>query len=214
MDPKMFKPTLAEFLGTFTLVFVGACAVVLAGQFGVLVPAFAHGFAVLGGAFMFGAISGGHFNPAVTFAMLITQNINLIKAVYYWIAQFAGAILAALMVGALTGGYGETLGSISPTGEFVKVAAFEAILTFFLVSAIFQTAVHGRAGNLAPIAIGLTLTMCILAGGPFTGASLNPARTLGPALAAGDLSYLAPYFVGPALGAAFAALLHSRFLKG
>ncbi|MCU0464294.1 MAG: aquaporin [Anaerolineae bacterium] len=213
MDPKMFKPTLAEFLGTFTLIFVGACAVVLAGQFGVLVPAFAHGFAVIGGAFMFGAISGGHFNPAVTFAMLITQNINLFKALYYWVAQFAGAILAALMVGTLTGGYGETIGSISPTGEFVKVAVFEAILTFFLVSAIFQTAVHGRAGNLAPIAIGLTLTMCILAGGPFTGASLNPARTLGPALAAGNIAYVIPYFVGPALGAAFAALLHSRFLK-
>lgn len=213
MNPKMTQPVLAEFLGTFTLVFVGACAVVLASQFGVLVPAFAHGFAVIGGAFMFGAISGGHFNPAVTFAMLITQNIDLFKAAYYWIAQFAGAIFAALLVGLLTGGYGETLGSINPTAEFGKVALFEAILTFFLVSAIFQAAVHGRAGNLAPIAIGLTLTMAILAGGPFTGASLNPARTLGPALAAGNLSYLAAYFVGPAAGAAFAALLHSRFLK-
>jgi len=213
MDPKMTKPVLAEFLGTFTLVFVGACAVVLAGQFGVLVPAFAHGFAVLSGAFMFGAISGAHFNPAVTFAMLITQNITLMKAIYYWIAQFAGAILAGLLVGYLTGGFGETLGSIDPSTDFLKVVSFEAVLTFFLVSTIFQAAVFGRAGNLAPIAIGLALTMAILAGGPFTGASLNPARTLGPALAAGNLSYLAAYFIGPAVGAAFAALLHTRFLK-
>ncbi len=213
MDPKMTKPVLAEFLGTFTLVFVGACAVVVAGQFGVLVPAFAHGFAVLAGAYMFGAISGAHFNPAVTFALLITQNITLMKALYYWIAQFAGAILAGLLVGYLTGGFGETLGSINPNSDFVKVTVFETILTFFLVSAIFQTAVHKRAGDFAPIAIGLTLTMAILAGGPFTGASLNPARTLGPALAAGNLSYLAAYFIGPAAGAAFAALLHTRLLK-
>jgi len=212
MNSKMTKPVLAEFLGTFTLVFVGACAVVMAGQFGVMLPAFAHGFAVLGGAFMFGAISGAHFNPAVTFAMLITRNIDLMKAIFYWLAQFAGAILAGLLVGYLTGGFGETLGSIDPNTDFVKVVIFEAIMTFFLVSAIFQTAVHGRAGNLAPIVIGLTLTMAIMAGGAFTGAGLNPARTFGSALAAGNLSYLAPYFVGPALGAAVAALLHTYFL--
>lgn len=213
MNPKMTKPFLAEFLGTFMLVFAGACAAVLASQFGVLVPAFAHGFAVIGGGFMFGTISGGHFNPAVTFAMLITQHIDLMKALFYWVAQFVGAICAGLLVAYLTGGYGETLGSLNPTSDFVKVTIFEAILTFFLVSAIFQTSVHGRAGNLAPIAIGLTLIMAILAGSSFTGASLNPARTLGPALAAGNLSYLAAYFVGPAAGAALASIIHSRLLK-
>jgi aquaporin Z len=213
MSNSLTKPLLAEFLGTFTLVFVGTCAVVLAAQFGVLVPAFAHGLAVLTGAFIFGGISGGHFNPAVTLAMLVTGKIALPKALAYIVVQVVAAIVAAALTGFFTGGFGPTLGSISPTAEFAKVAAFEAVLTFFLVSTIFQAAVHGRAGNLAPVAIGFTLVMCILAGGPFTGASLNPARTLGPAIASGDLSYILPYLIGPVLGAVLAAVLHTRLLK-
>jgi aquaporin Z len=213
---KMFRPMLAEFLGTFTLVFIGGLAVALnPAATGPLVPALAHGLAVLGGAYLYGGISGGHFNPAVTFAMLVTGQVNLMKAAYYWVAQFAAAILAGILVlsfatAAGRASAGETLG---PVTDAVQIIVIEAILTFFLVSAIFQAAVHGRAGNLAPVAIGLTLTAAILAGGPLTGASLNPARTLGPALAAGNIGYLLPYMVGPLLGAAVAGLLHSRFLK-
>jgi aquaporin Z len=219
MDDKLIKPLLAEFIGTFTLVFVGAAAVSIAGSSGgVAVPAFAHGLVVLAMAFMYGPISGGHFNPAVTAGLLVAGKIDAMKAVMYWAAQLLGGILGGVLMAALMGGaadfnFGQTLGSISPSADFAKVLLIEAVLTFFLVSAIFQSAVFNRAKDFAPIAIGFTLTVAILAGGPYTGASLNPARTLGPALAAGDLSYIVPYILGPLLGAVVAALLHSRLLN-
>jgi glycerol uptake facilitator-like aquaporin len=92
-------------------------------------------------------------------------------------------------------------------------AVFEAILTFFLVSAVYQAAVYGKAGNLAGVAIGLTLAFSIIAGGVYTGASLNPARTLGPALVAGDLSYALPYLVGIFAGGIIAGLVHTHVFK-
>ncbi|MBK9125630.1 MAG: aquaporin [Chloroflexi bacterium] len=217
MDRSDVKALLAELLGTFTLVFVGAASVTIAPQFGVTVPAFAHGLAVLTMAFFYGPISGGHFNPAVTAGFLAVGKISVSKAVQYWVVQLIGGIIGGLLVAALmnTGAadfnYGQTLGSIDPA-DF-RVMALEAVLTFFLVTAIFQSAVFGRAGAFAPIAIGFTLTIAILAGGPYTGASLNPARTIGPALAAGDLSYILPYIIGPVVGGVVAALLHA-FLLG
>ena len=95
----------------------------------------------------------------------------------------------------------------------VQGIVVEIILTFFLVNAIFNTAVSGKAGNLAPVAIGLTLAFSILMGGPLTGASLNPARTLGPAIASGNFADIWLYFVGPLVGAAAAALLYTGLLK-
>ena len=210
---KFMRATLAEFVGTFILVFVGSAAVVNANG-NVLIPAFAHGLAVVGLAYTYGHVSGTQINPAVTLGFLVGGKMSLQEAIADWIAQFAGGILAAFVLFALiptTGGYGETTGSLTE-GSVWMAAAMEAILTFVLVGTIYQTAIYKKADNFAGIAIGLTLTMLILAGGPFTGASLNPARTLGPAIVAGNLSYVLPYFVGIFGGGALAGLFHTYVL--
>jgi MIP family channel proteins len=217
---NLFKATVAEFIGTFVLVFVGmgAVAVTVANGFDVTVPALAHGLAVVGLAYTYGHLSGTHINPAVTVGLLVGGKIDVSRAGAYIVAQFLGGIVAAFLLAALTGtelmidgNYGQTVGSLT-AGSLVQAAIFEVVLTFFLVSAVYQTAVFGKAGNLAGVAIGFTLTVCILAGGPYTGASLNPARTLGPAMAAGDFSYVPLYFLGIFAGGALAGLLHAYVL--
>lgn len=212
----MNKALIAEFLGTFTLVFVGAAAVTVAGTAGgVPVAALAHGLILVGLIYAYGHHSGAHFNPAVTVGLLVGGKIDAVKAALYIVVQFVASIVAAGVLSAIVGaetGLGQTTGSL--TASNVGAAAlFEAILTFFLVSTIYQAAVYDKAGNLAPVAIGLTLAGSILAGGVYTGASLNPARTLGPALVAGDLTYVLPYFIGIFAGGALAGLLHSQLLK-
>jgi MIP family channel proteins len=213
------KAYVAEFVGAFTLIFVGVLAVVVAGtpdaNANVVVPALAHGLILVAIVAVFGHISGAHVNPAVTAGLLVGGKIAPVKAVFYWIAQFLGGIVAAYAVVLLlpeAGNFGQTTGSL--TSDHVwSAAAMEAILTFFLVSTVYQAAVYGKAGNAAAVAIGFTLAGAILAGGVFTGASLNPARTLGPALAAGDLSYVLPYLIGIFAGGILAGLLHSLVLN-
>jgi MIP family channel proteins len=177
------KPALAELIGTFTLVFIGAGA--LGDKIGgILGVALAHGIALMVIVYAWGAISGAHVNPAVTFGLAVAGKIDWVKAVWYWIAQFVGATIAAYLLLYLVGkdsGLGATTGSLTKT-DAVKTLVVEAVLTFFLVTAVFGTAVSGRNGNAAGIAIGLVLTMDILMGGALTGASMNPARTFGPAL--------------------------------
>jgi aquaporin Z len=210
MRNERLKAALAEFIGTFTLVFIGGAAAGIAGEQGVVVPALAHGLVVAALIYAYGHISQTHLNPAVTLGLLIGRIVSLERAVYYWIAQFAGAIVAALLLGALIGveRVGATTGSLTATNIGAAVV-FELVLTFFLVSTIYQTAVYGKGGNMAGFAIGVTLVFCILAGGTYTGASLNPARTFGPALVQGDFSYVLPYFIGTFGGAALAGLLHT-----
>lgn len=224
---KMAKELAAEFLGTFTLVFVGAAAVVVAPIFGLVVPALAHGLILVGLIYAYNDISGAHFNPAVTVALLVGRQIDAVKAVLYIVIQFVAGIVAtyALVLGlggaenpALLGflgeagfNYGQTTGFL--TADYVWSAALlEAILVFFLISTIYRGAVFGRIRDFAGIAIGFTLAGSIFAGGALTGASLNPARTLGPALAAGDLSYILPYFVGLFAGGIIAGLVHGYVL--
>lgn len=214
----MSRSLIAEFLGTFTLVFIGAFAVAVTGfqdaNANVAVPALAHGLIVVGLAFAYGGISGGHFNPAVTVGMLVGGKIDVVKAAAYIVVQLVGGIVAAFVLRLVLvdpSNFGVTKGVLTDS-NIGSAAIIEAILTFFLVSTIYQTAVHGRAGNVAPIAIGFTLAACILAGGYYTGASLNPARTLGPALAAGDLSYVIPYIVATCLGGAAGGAIHSYLL--
>jgi MIP family channel proteins len=205
------KSALAEFLGTFTLVFIGAGAGALP-EATLLGVAIAHGFALLVIVYAWGSISGAHVNPAVTLGIALAGRMNWAKAVLYWVAQFAGAIVAAYLLMYLLGsgsGLGQTTGSLTNV-DSVKVIVIEAVLTFFLLVAVFSSGVAGRNGNVAGIAIGLVLTMDILAGGPLTGASMNPARTFGPALAKGDLSYFWMYLVGPCIGGAVGALVYDR----
>lgn len=217
MNNPDYRAYLAEFIGTFTLVFIGAVAVMVAGQndYEVTVPALAHGLILVGLIYAYGHISGAHFNPAVTLGLLVGGKISPVKAGIYLVMQFAGGIVAGFLLGVVVvdpGNYGQTIGSLTATDVW-NAAVIEAILAFFLVSAIYQAAAFERAGNLAGVAIGLTLAACIFAGGPLTGASVNPARTLGPALAAGDLSYTIPYLIGLFAGGAIAGLVNSYLLR-
>lgn len=213
MQNELIKASIAEFLGTFTLVFVGVAAVA-SGQ-GVAVAALAHGLILVGIIFLYGGISGAHVNPAVTAGLLVGGKIKIDRAVYYWVAQFLGGVAGALVANIVIADgarLGQTIGSL--TADQVWTAAlFEAFLTFLLVSAVFQAAAFARAGNLAALAIGLTLAAAILAGGTYTGASLNPMRTLGPAIIAGDLSYVVPYLVGIFAGGIVAALVQTGLLS-
>jgi aquaporin Z len=218
MGSAFVRKLIAEFLGTFTLVFIGAFAVDVTGVAGaganVVVPALAHGLVLIGAIYAYGHISGAHFNPAVTVGLLVGRKVNAVTAVAYIAAQFMGGIAAAVLLMALLPAptnFGVTKGILTDS-NIGQAVVIEAILTFFLVSAIFQAAVYNKAGSHAPLAIGFTLAACILAGGVYTGASLNPARTLGPALAAGDVAYVIPYFVGLFAGGALGGLVHSLLI--
>ncbi len=214
------KATVAEFIGTFTLTFLGAGTGALAADTGagLLGVAVAHGVALMLIIYTWGSFSGAHVNPAVTLGVLITGKIPLPKAIAYWIAQCIGAIVAAYVLAYLVGtgtGLGSTTGGFTPTpgnpGDPAKVIVVEAILTFFLMAAVFASGVLGKNGNIAGVAIGFVLIADILCGGALTGASMNPARTLGPAVAMQQLGYVWLYFVGPAIGAVAAALLYNGF---
>ncbi|HEY2934890.1 MAG TPA: aquaporin [Acidobacteriota bacterium] len=212
------KPAIAELVGTFTLVFIGAGAGALAGSNGggIVAVALAHGIALMVIIYTWGAASGAHVNPAVTLGIALAGKISWARGAIYCVAQFVGASLAAYILKYLirnTGGLGATTGSF--TGDPPRAIVIEAALTFFLMASVFSSGVAGRNGNAAGLAIGLVLTMDILMGGSLTGASMNPARTFGPALALGDLSYFWIYVVGPCVGAAAAALLYGKvFMRG
>jgi len=218
MDQTTFKPVLAELVGTFILVFIGSFAVTVAPQFGVSIPALAHGLILIGIIYAYGHISGAHVNPAVTLAVLVTGKIAPMKAGMYIVAQFVGGILAALLLVAIVPNtdapfnFGVTTGSLTD-GNVWNAALFEAALTFILVSTVFQAAVFGKAGDFAGLVIGFTLAGLILAGGPYTGASLNPARTLGPAIMDGNFDYVIPYFIGIFGGGIIAGFLQTMLLQ-
>lgn len=224
MSPTL-KAAVAELLGTFTLVFVGIfVAAIAGGGQGVVAAALGHGLVLVGIIYAFGSISGAHVNPAITISLLVGNKIKIDRALIYIVAQLIGAVLAAVLA-SLTGAVitnaagesvainaaGQTIGSL--TADAVWAAAlFEAILTFFLATTVWQAAVYGHGRGLQGVAIGFTLAASILAGGLFTGASLNPARTLGPALLAGDFSYVIPYFVGIFAGGIIAGVVHGYVL--
>jgi MIP family channel proteins len=206
-----YKVFVAELIGTFALVFVGAAASLY--NPGLLGVALAHGLTLAVFAYAFGHISGTHINPAVTFGLALNGTVKWSEAFVYWVAQFAGAVVAAFALQTVVGVVNaEAFSGASTTGVLTDnfpyhAFAVEALLTFFLVNTVLHTAVDGKAGPFAGWAIGTSLAIAILAGGPLTGASLNPARTFGPAAVLGNardgMMYLI-YFAGPLLGAAFA----------
>ena len=207
------KNLVAEFIGTFALIFIGAGALAI-GSANLVGVALAHGLVIVTFAYAYGHISGTHINPAVTLGLLIAGEIEFVAAIGYWIVQFLGGILGAVLLNAVLpnpGDLGVTILAESVTP--VQGLVIEIVLTFFLVNTIFNTAVSGKAGNFAGLAIGLTLVLAILMGGPLTRASLNPARTLGPAIASGNYADIWLYFVGPCVGAILAALLYISVLK-
>jgi MIP family channel proteins len=216
------KQLLAELIGTFTLVFIGAGAGAMAATSGggIVGVALAHGFALAVIAYAWGPISGAHVNPAVTFGVALAGKMEWSKAIGYWVAQLLGGAIAGYALfyflgTALTGGETKGTWTTGAAADPAKVILLEAILTFFLVIAVFGSALSGRAGNAYGIAIGFVLVMDILCGGPLTGASMNPARTFGPALALGKehLDYFWMYVVGPLVGGGIAGVLYgSLFL--
>ena len=209
------REELAEVVGTFTLVFIGAGAGAVAAASssggGLVGVALAHGLALVVIIYAWGAISGAHVNPAVTFGLALTGRFPWLRALRYWAAQLLGAALAGYLLLFLIGPQGN-LGMTLPASSvsIVQAIGIEAVLTFFLVTAVFGSAVAGRNGNGAALAIGLVLAMDILMGGPLTGGSMNPARSFGPALAMGNFTDLYVYFIGPLLGGGLAALFFDR----
>ncbi|MEK6587447.1 MAG: aquaporin [Chloroflexota bacterium] len=208
------KALTAEFVGTFALIFIGAGAGAI-GVGGLVGVALAHGLVLMAVAAAYGPISGAHINPAVTIALWAGRQIKTAEALGYIAVQLLGGIAAAFVLRFVLGGTSSGLGAtvlasgVSPAQGLVV----EAVLTFFLVNTIYNTAVSGKAGNLAPVAIGMTLAFSILMGGPLTGGSLNPARTIGPAVATGNYSDLWVYLAGPVLGGLVAAWLYQGVLR-
>ena len=179
--------------------------------------ALAHGLTIAVMVSATGGISGGHLNPAVTFGLLVGGQIDLKRAIAYWISQLAGATVAALLVVQMFGASGAQIvadgtpdlaGGVSMKHGIV----LEAVLTFFLVFVVFGSAVDARAPKIGGLAIGLTVALDILVGGPITGAAMNPARTFGPALASGHWNNHIVYWIGPMLGGGLAGLIYGRFL--
>jgi MIP family channel proteins len=208
----------AEFIGTFALVFIGGGAIItspmLQVQAAVVNIAFAHGLIL---ALMVTATMriSGHLNPAVTAGFLVTRRIEPMMAVVYWIAQISGAIIAAYALKALYPPMLATslkLGaqSISADINMIQAISLEAIATFFLVFVVFGTAVDPRGPKVGGFAIGLTVTAGILAIGPLTGGSMNPARSFGPAIVAHVFEGQTAYWIGPLLGGIVAALLYEK----
>ena len=208
------KPLVAEFIGTFFLIFMGAGAATALGANHDPAVAFAHGFAILVAVAAFGDISGGHINPAVTIGLTAAGEFPLGRLVPYILAQLAGAIAAAYCLLVAFGGPVANLGATLVNTrriDYVGAFAFEALGTFLLVNTVLHTAVRGGARWLAPLAIGMTVTMCILAFGVLTGGSVNPARTIAPAIAAQIYSGLPVYLAAQLFGAACAGLLYRWF---
>jgi MIP family channel proteins len=204
----------AEFVGTFALIFFGAGSIMAgAGTIGV---AIAHGLAIALMVTALAHISGGHFNPAITLAFVVTRRIATPTAVVYWVMQFAGAVVAALLLNWIFPPLAKDparLGAPLLNSHVTSGAGMvlEAVMTFFLVLTVFATAVDTRGAfkAVAGFGIGLVITMSILAGGPLTGAAMNPARAFGPELV-GNVweSFTWIYYVGPAIGGVLAGVLY------
>lgn len=191
---------LAELLGTFILVGIGSMAI-LSSDGSVVAISFGFGLALLVGIYSFGDLCGAHFNPAVTLAMLLKKDTNTSDLIGYWIAQIAGAVLASSLVAYATNteAVSGTITRSSVGLDGVEVFILEAILTAIFVIVILRSVADKP--NAAPIAISLGLVAIHLAAVPVTGASVNPARSLGPAIIAGDFSDIWPYLLGPLVGA-------------
>ena len=220
MEHDVVRRGVAELVGTFALVFAGVGSIVFTQGSDLLAVAFAHGLTIAIMASAVGHISGGHFNPAVTLGFVVTRRIVPVVAVVYVLAQLSGAVLGALALRALFPSVANLDAGapvLSPTIDSAAGVGIEALLTFFLVWVIFATAVDegGAFKSIAGLAIGLTITIDILAAGPLTGAAMNPARAFGPELVQGIWDDWWVYWIGPIAGGAVAALAYDwLYLRG
>jgi aquaporin TIP len=220
VEYDVLRRGVAELIGTFALIFVGVGSIVFTQGQDLLAVGFAHGLTIAIMASAVGHISGGHFNPAVTLGFVVTRRIVPTVAVAYWLAQLSGAVLGALALRALfpsVANLDAGVPVLSPTIDAAAGIGIEALLTFFLVWVIFATAVDdgGAFKSIAGLAIGLTITIDVLAAGPLTGAAMNPARAFGPELVQGIWDDWWVYWIGPAIGGVVAALAYDwLYLRG
>jgi len=219
-SPDALKGALAEFISLFLFVFIGVGSVMSyekmhpAGDLeagGLLIIAIAHGLAIAILVAATANISGGHVNPAVSLGLALAGKITIIRLVLYWVAQLLGAVAGAWALKAVTTGEDVARHAIGLGMSPWSAMLMEIILTFTLVFVVFATAVDpkkGTVGVIAPLAIGFTVLAQIFVGAPFSGASMNPGRSFGPAVVAWDFTNHWVYWLGPCLGAALAALIY------
>jgi aquaporin NIP len=216
MDRALARSLVAELIGTFALVFAGAGAIMVDAKthaLGHVGVAITFGLVIMVMIYAVGHVSGAHFNPAVSFAFALTRHFPWTRVGTYWLAQLAGGLAAAAILRGSLGGVAH-VGATLPSGSQGQAFVWELILTFFLMFVIMAVATHARAvGEAAAIAIGGAVGLDAMFGGPITGASMNPARSTGPALVSGDLHALWLYIVAPLLGAAVGAWAY-QFVRG
>ncbi len=209
--PALARRLAAEAIGTFALVFAGAGAVMVDAkthQLGHVGVAIAFGLVIMAMIYAVGHVSGAHFNGAVTFAFALTRHFPWSRAAGYWAAQLAGALAAAAM---LRGSLGKVahVGATLPSGSEGQSFLWEVVMSAFLMFVIMAVATDTQAvGEAAAIAIGGTIALDAMFGGPISGASMNPMRSAGPALVSGHLGALWIYLVAPPLGTALGAVAY------
>jgi aquaporin NIP len=215
-SPPLARALVAEAIGTFALVFAGCGAIMVnqkTGALGHVGVAITFGLVIMAMIYAVGHISGAHFNPAVTFSFALARHFPRRQIVPYWAAQLLGALTAAAILRGSLGNVAN-VGATYPSGTSGQAFLWEAVLSFFLMFVIIAVATDTRAiGEAAAIAIGGTVGLDAMFGGPITGASMNPARSLGPGIIAGDLHAIWIYLLAPIVGASLAALIYT-FVRG
>ncbi|KAL7597091.1 aquaporin TIP1-1 [Lactuca sativa] len=218
--PSAIKAFVAEFISTLIFVFAGQGSGMAFGKLtdggattpaGLVAAALAHGFGLFVAVSVGANISGGHVNPAVTFGAFIGGNITLLRGIFYIIAQLLGSVVACLLLFFSTGGLATTGFSLSAGVSIWNAFVFEIVMTFGLVYTVYATAIDpkkGDVGIIAPLAIGLVVAANILAGGAFTGASMNPAVAFGPAVVSWDWRCHWIYWAGPLIGGGIAGAIY------
>jgi MIP family channel proteins len=205
----------AEFVGTFALVFAGCGAIMVdanTGALGHLGVALSFGLVIMVMIYAVGHVSGAHLNPAVSFAFALNRRFPWTRVYGYWAAQLLGALAAAALLRASLGNVAH-VGATLPSGSQAQSFLWELLLTFFLMFVIMAVATDTRAvGEAAAIPIGGTVALDALFGGPVSGASMNPARSIGPAFVSGDLHALWLYILAPLAGAVLGAVTY-QFLR-
>ena len=216
MNRALVRILTAEAIGTFALVFAGCGAVMVDAkthELGHVGVAITFGLVIMFGIYAVGHISGAHFNAAVTFAFAVTRHFPWRRAVAYWCAQLVGAVAAAALLRASLGNVAH-VGATLPSGSQGQSFVWELVMSAFLMFVVLAVATDTRAvGEAAAIAIGGTIGLDAMFGGPVSGASMNPMRSLGPALVSGDLHALWLYLVAPVVGASAGGLAY-QFVRG